>query len=353
MKLYCPGIIPWRHTQALYHALAEAGQEALVLCRPAERYVCLGFHDDLQQEVNLAYCKQHAIPLIRRETGGGMVLLDQEQVFFQLILRNSNPLLNGRRDRFFQQFLTPALAVLADFGLQAVFGPPADILVGGRKISGNGAGDINGYAVYIGNLLLGFDRRTMAGVFQSPDRRFSEYTEQSLEQNLTTMAEELGCLPSPELVEKRLLHHFQKWLPALTDAGDYRSLGSRLEQAAARLGSPEMMALPGKKRRQRQVKIREGVYVRWHPWPGGTHQGAAMLVLRDGRIAQVSIVGQDILPPAAIPSFTAALTGIAWSGDSARAAIAEWRQSPAAGLAAAADEQLAAWIVEGVSGEVG
>lgn len=147
MMLYRLGIIPWQQTQAVYHALAGIGREGLILCRPAQRYVCLGFHDDLEEEVNIDFCQKQTIPLIRRETGGGIVLLDRNQILFQLVLHRNNPLLKGRREQFFQQFLVPAIATLQDFGLNASIQQPADIIVNGRKISGNGASDINGYAV--------------------------------------------------------------------------------------------------------------------------------------------------------------------------------------------------------------
>ena len=56
MRLYNLGKVPWQESQLIYHALAEMGWEALSLVSPSTPYVCIGFHQDVEQEVDLAYC---------------------------------------------------------------------------------------------------------------------------------------------------------------------------------------------------------------------------------------------------------------------------------------------------------
>lgn len=262
MRIYRPGALPWDETQAIYHALAQTGGEGLVLCRPASRCVCLGMHDDLTQEVDEDYCRLRDIPLIRREIGGGTVLLDRAQLFFQLVLRANHPLLAGARHGFFARFLQPAVRTLADFGLSAAIRAPADILVAGRKISGNGAGDIHGMAVFTGNILLGFDRTTMAGVLRLPDESSRQLLLRLLEQHLTTMSEELGNMPDIAAVEDRLANQFAAWLGELEPAEYSLSLRQQAERAAAALTDREFLALPGRKTPVREVKLREGAYLR-------------------------------------------------------------------------------------------
>jgi len=348
MRLYRLGMIPWQETQAIYHALAEAGQEALVLCRPASRYVCLGFHDDVQQEVDLSYCEENAIPLIRRETGGGMVLLDKDQLFFQLILHKDNPLLAGRRDAFFQKFLAPAVATLCDFGLAATIQQPADIVVNGRKISGNGAGDINGYAVYIGNILMDFDRQTMAKVLQTQSEAFRAYAKQSMAGYMTTMNEELGYLIPAEQVEEKLLVHFRQWLPSLVATKYSPQLRGAVEKVAERLMSAETLSLPGKKIRARQIKIKEGVYVRLHRYFDGYNSGSAIILIQDGIIRHFESINMgnvqqyDVLPLAPY------INGIPWCDVSIREALQRWRAAHFDGLPNVDCELLLKWIIEGI-----
>jgi lipoate-protein ligase A len=71
MKLYRLGTVPWADSQLLYHALPRIGREGLNLLSPASPYVCIGYFQDVEQEVDLEYCREHGIPVFRREVGGG------------------------------------------------------------------------------------------------------------------------------------------------------------------------------------------------------------------------------------------------------------------------------------------
>ena len=44
MDYYFLDAVSWEHSQALYHAAAHLGREALIILRPATPYVCVGFH---------------------------------------------------------------------------------------------------------------------------------------------------------------------------------------------------------------------------------------------------------------------------------------------------------------------
>lgn len=344
MRLYRPGIIPWQETQGIYHALAEEGQEALVLCRSASRYVCLGFHDDLEQEIDRDYCEQHTIPLLRRETGGGVVLLDSGQLFFQLVLRTDNPLLRGRRDRFFRSFLQPVVDTLREYGLDAATRLPADIVVRGRKISGNGAGDIGKCAVYIGNILLEFDRATMAGILKAPNEDFRQQVKFSMENELTSMGEELGLMPDANLLEDRLVDHFTRMMGMLEPANYSFEFRAKARRAAQRLISEEMLSLPGRKLKARQVKIREGVYLRLHNYHDAKHNnGYALILIEDGRIGRFD--GVNVPHADGLTSF---VTGVQWREQDVLPAVKQWRKACTSPDGECSDALITQWIMEGI-----
>jgi len=142
VDLYNLGAVSWWESQCFYHAMAHLGREGLIVCYPSSPYVCLGLHDDLDQEIDRGYCEKKGIPIFRRETGGGVVYLDSRQVFFQLVLKRDNPQLSLRRHRYFEQFLQPAISVYRQFGVPAELKVPADIVADGRKCSGNACGDV-------------------------------------------------------------------------------------------------------------------------------------------------------------------------------------------------------------------
>jgi lipoate-protein ligase A len=208
-----------------------------------------------------------------------------------LVLSRNNPLLNGNRNQFFARFLQPAVATLADFQIEAAINPPADIVVNGRKISGNGAGDINGMAVYTGNILLYFDRRTMAGVLNLPDVRFRELMKLSLERFLTTMGEELSGPLDPNSIENQLIRHFATWLGEMEPACYTEEMKQKTKAVAGTLTDREFLELPGKRSPMRQIKINEQTYLRFRPihGPNAEASGYTIQLLRNDVIHDLEL----------------------------------------------------------------
>ena len=64
MELLNLGKVPWLESQSIYHALATLGRETLVLLSPSTPYVCIGFHQDLEQEVDVDFCRKNDIHLL-------------------------------------------------------------------------------------------------------------------------------------------------------------------------------------------------------------------------------------------------------------------------------------------------
>ena len=99
--LYMEGVSPLR-SQTVYHAVAYAMKDdtpnTIIMVAPNAPYVCIGYHQDMQKEVDLEYCAEHGLPVYRREVGGGAVYLDNGQLFTQP-LRPSTPILApGKND---------------------------------------------------------------------------------------------------------------------------------------------------------------------------------------------------------------------------------------------------------------
>ena len=192
MELYNLGKVPWLESQLIYHALAGLGRESLCLVSPSTPYVCIGFHQDLEQEVDLDFCEQNGIPVFRREVGGGAVYLDGNQLFFQLILDKENPEIPRSKEAFYKKFLQPIIAVYRSIGIPAEYKPVNDLLAGTRKISGTGVGEIGDCIVFVGNLIMDFNYEMMARVLKVPDEKFRDKIHKTLEENLSTIIRELG-----------------------------------------------------------------------------------------------------------------------------------------------------------------
>lgn len=313
MELYRFDTVSWQDSQLLYHALPRLDREGLILLSPGSPYVCIGYFQDVEQEVDLAFCRGHAIPVFRREVGGGAVFLDGEQLFYQLILRQDNPIVPRSREAFYRKFLQPPIAVYRALGIPAEYKPVNDIVADGRKLSGNGVAEIDGHVVMVGNLIVDFDYDTMVRVLRVPDEKFRDKVHKTLRDNLSTIKRELGSAPPREELWDLLAAEFAALLGPLdvrtaVDA-EWRAETDRL---ARTMVTDEWLFRHGRPREGRAVTIRSGVQVlqRVHKAPGGLIR--AMVELREGVIAGVSLSGDFFFYPAeSLGELEAALVGVA------------------------------------------
>ena len=276
MKLYNLGKVPWEESQLIYHALAEMGQEALSLVSPASPYVCIGFHQDADQEVDMAFCNENNIPVFRRDLGGGAVYLDGDQLFFHLILRKDNPLVSKSKESFYKTFIQPVVNVYRKIGIPAQYKPINDVIVETRKISGTGAGEIGDCIVFVGNLIVDFNYDMMVRVLKVPDEKFRDKIHKTLAENLSTIRRELGTETAGKWDEKTLnnlmAEEFQKLLEPMESTEKDSKLQLKMEELGKKMFSEEWFYQKGKQQVSgRDVKIRDGanVHHRMHKTPGG------------------------------------------------------------------------------------
>lgn len=283
-----------------------------MILAPREPYVCIGYHQDLAQEVDLEYCQQLGLPVFRREVGGGAVYLDGKQIFFQLVLRRDNSLASGDKAEFYQRMLQPVADTYCDLGVPARYRPINDVVtLEGRKISGTGAATIGDYVVLVGNLIADFDSATMVRVLRVPDEKYRDRVFKSLQENLTTLRRETGREHTWDEMVAPLIGRFARVLGDLDPA----ELPERVPQEARAL-APQFLSqewLMGQTRRRsgRDVRIASGVNVvqRVHKAPGGLLR--ATLEMHGEDLTYVSLSGDFFCYPAdAVLSLESALQGV-------------------------------------------
>ncbi len=223
IRLIDAGTVPYLRSQTLYHALARAKTDqtpdTILFVIPAERYVCIGYHQELEKEVDTEYCKANKIPVVRREVGGGTVYLDKDQLFLQWIFRGDR--LPWRVERRFEFFAKPLVNTYRALGVEAYFRPVNDIQVAGRKIGGMGAAAIGGAEVMVGSFLFDFDFAVMSKVLKVPNEKFRDKAHLSMQTYLTTMKKELGEAPDREKVKEIYIQECEKTLGEPLQAGSF------------------------------------------------------------------------------------------------------------------------------------
>jgi len=314
MELFNLGKTAWQQSQLIYHSLARQGREALVLISPASAYVCIGYHQNVAHEVDLAFCRRRGIPVFRREVGGGAVYLDGGQLFFQLILRGDNPVVPPSKDGFYRKFLEPVIDVYRRIGLPAEFKPVNDVLVNGRKISGTGVGEIGDCIVFVGNLILDFDYDMMSRILMVPDEKFRDKVKKTIEDNLTTIRRELPRDQMAAWDEAALnglmAQAFQRLVGPMETGRQDAALERQMAVLKQRMLSDRWLHGDAPARSRSEVKIRSGVTVkhRLHKAAGGLMR--ADFQMAEGRLTRIAISGDFFCYPArAVADLEALLEG--------------------------------------------
>ncbi len=257
VKVYKLGRVGDLRSTTLFHAFAKVGLYGLILVEPEDTYLSLGYFDRLEQIVDLQRAKALSIPIVRREVGGGTVLLSRGQVFYQLVLPKS--LVPFKVESAYQKFSQPVMETYRKLGIEVEYRPINDIITKGtkRKISGQGAGDIEKAFVFVGNILLTFDTSLMAELLKVKDKGLLKNL---LDENLSWVERETERLPSFWEVAQVLEMEFRKILPLQREGevpSEVLSLADKLKED---LTSEETL-FEDTGRNHRLLKIREGVYL--------------------------------------------------------------------------------------------
>ncbi|HYM62934.1 MAG TPA: biotin/lipoate A/B protein ligase family protein, partial [Thermoanaerobaculia bacterium] len=201
-------------SQALYHGLArgmtESSPDTIVLCRSSETYFCVGYHQDPEVELDLDFCQAHGYPVLHRQIGGGTVVLDRDQLLYQVILHVSRSPL--RVDAIYEKFLAAPVATLQAIGLPARLEGTNEIEVRGRRIAGTGGGRIGDAMVVTGNLLLDFPYELMTRSWRTPTEQFRDVAGDALRRSVTTLRKELEHAPSMDALNALLVQKYRETL---------------------------------------------------------------------------------------------------------------------------------------------
>lgn len=298
MNLFHLRHVDWLDSQMIYHALPRVNVEGILVLAPKTPYVCIGYHQNLEQEVDLEYCLEKGIPVFRREVGGGAVFLDGDQIFYQIVIHKDNPLARGRKAEFFERMLMPVVETYHELGIPVKFKPVNDVITAeGRKISGTGAAEIGDYIILVGNLIADFDYKTMVRVLRVPDEKYRDKVFKSMTENLTTIKRETGRMPGWDEMVDPLLKNYEKVLGILEPSELPHEVREQIKKLEPDYLSNDWLHKKRRSSNKRKVKIATDINIIQHIYksPGGLIRAAFEL---DGDvISNISISGDFFCYP--------------------------------------------------------
>lgn len=167
-----------------------------------EPSVIFGRNQDIEAEVNLAYCREHNIQFYRRKSGGGCVYADMSNVMMSYITRTEHVAFT------FNRYMTMVTSMLAELGLPATSTQNNDVLVGGRKVSGNAFYHLAGHSIVHGTMLFDTDMQHMLHAITPPKTKLDAHGVKSVRQRITLLHEhtDLTIEQFKQQVIERLCH---------------------------------------------------------------------------------------------------------------------------------------------------
>ncbi len=322
------GLVSPVRSQAIYHGLAYAmtpeSPNTIILVGPTNPYVCIGYHQELDKEVDVAYCHNQGLPIYRREVGGGAVYLDKGQVFTQWIFKRGQlPMDLSKR---FALYIKPLVDTYQSLGINATLRPINDIHVNGKKIGGTGAAQIGNADVVVGSLMYDFNFDLMARVLKVPSEKMRDKIYQSLNEYMTTMTREMNKTPEYDQVNQAYLEQCAKALNVEIEMAqptpEELAITEKLE---TRFNSDEWLYQKGGLRQTGAVKIHADVYIveTAHKAPGGLIRSTARL--HENRIDDLTLSGDfTMLPSFAVGALEQSLRGMSLDEVSVREKVTEF-----------------------------
>lgn len=148
--------------------------------------VICGRHQDVAAEVDLDYCRENGIAVVRRKSGGGCVFADRSNIMFSCII----PAVDVAAT--FTGYTSAVAATLRGLGLDASATTRNDILIGSRKVSGNAFYRLGASSIVHGTMLYATDFTHITRAITPSRAKLESKGVKSVESRITTIAEHLN-----------------------------------------------------------------------------------------------------------------------------------------------------------------
>lgn len=147
--------------------------------------VIFGRNQLIDNEVNLDYCRQHDIRTFRRKSGGGCVYADMSNIMFSYITEDENV------NFTFNRYINMIVLMLHKLGVNATATGRNDIMIDGKKVSGNAFYHLPGRSIVHGTMLYDTNMSNMVGSITPSDEKLMSKGIQSVRQHITLLKDHM------------------------------------------------------------------------------------------------------------------------------------------------------------------
>lgn len=156
--------IPYYNFALEEYLMTEAKKDSYIFFYIHKPSIIVGKHQNTIEEINKEFVEENGIIVARRLSGGGAVYHDEGNLNFSFIQKAQKQDVNN-----FEKFTRPIINALKELGVEAELSGRNDILVDGKKISGNAQYYKKGIILSHGTLLFNSDMTNLSKALKVKD----------------------------------------------------------------------------------------------------------------------------------------------------------------------------------------
>lgn len=215
-------LLPCGETKELVYYLAaeeyvaQALGEGFFVWRTAP-CVIFGRNQDMEAEVNVPFCREQGIAMWRRKSGGGCVYSDEGNLMISCVMPGTDV------QSAFTFYLERLAAALRSLGVPAVTTSHNDIMVGGRKVSGNACFADKSSCIIHGTLMYDVNFSRLEKAITPSEQKLSSHGVKSVRQRVSNLRE-LGLDCGMDRLEEHIAASFSEGIEILPSDASVRIL---------------------------------------------------------------------------------------------------------------------------------
>lgn len=262
-------------------------------------YLIIGKFQNVLEEIDAEYAREHGIGIARRISGGGTCYLDEGGWQFSHIAQSKGNDLSID----FSDFVAPIVTFLRSLGLDASMTGRNDILLSGRKISGNSQFRLGSVTVHHGTLLFDENLENLVRSATPKEYKITSKAIASVRERVTNIREHLPTDMGLYEFRAALVRSVTDRNYVITEEDDRRIR----EISDTRFRDPAFIYASTPK-----FELEKEIHL-----PGGTF--VIGLTVKDGIIAEAGVSG-DFFSGSDM-DLAAALNGVMYTPDAVRDAL--------------------------------
>lgn len=179
----------------------------------------VGKYQNVLEEINKPYADEHGIRIVRRMSGGGTIYTDPGGWQFTFIQHG------GAEEIQFHQYIAPVVDAVRELGADASFNGRNDLVIDGKKFSGNAQYRLGDSVVHHGSLLFDTDIAQMVAATTVDRYKILSKSIKSVRDRVTNISEHLPRRMDAEEFKSCMVRHILRGSTdtyCLTPADDAR-----------------------------------------------------------------------------------------------------------------------------------